>query len=69
MFSKRKVEKVKEYTKQLMNEIGCDELTMSKEIKEEQKDMLVNLSGEDAGATIFYALCIGFANGIKWERK
>lgn len=65
-FSKKKKESgVLIYTKAKLEEVGELETPCSAMHSTDELRMLFDLAKEDRCMAIYYALCIGFANGIK----
>lgn len=60
---------VKEYAEKKIDEIGCKDTPCSDMYDYEEFKMLTDLSKNDRITAVFHALAIGFASGVKWERK
>lgn len=59
---------VKEYAEKKIDEIGCKDTPCCDMYGYDEIKMLSDFSKTDRYMAIFYALAIGFANGVKWER-
>ena len=57
------------YTEERLDEVGCKDLATAEMYNEKDWLILGEFCIKDPIMAILYALCIGFANGVKWERK
>lgn len=62
-------EKVRKYTEKLIESIGCENTPTCEMGTQEEIKVLMDSAWEDRTMAIMYAMFIGFANGVKWERK
>lgn len=62
-------EHIKEYVEQKLAEVGYEKAPCGYVYKREEFEELIDFSKNDRVMAIFYALSIGFANGVRCERK
>lgn len=62
-------ESVEQYKNSKLEEVDCNKVPINEIYSHEELKMLNAYAKEHRCEAIYDAFCIGFANGVKWERK
>lgn len=60
---------MKKYVDKKMKDSECYNVSLNEIYSVAEQNSLLQLAKRDEIAAVFYALVIGFTNGVEWERK
>lgn len=60
---------IKEYTDKKIKDTECEDVSIEEAFSSDEWKMVNDFAKDDIMGAIYYALVIGFMNGVEWERK
>lgn len=60
---------MKKYVEKRLRDSGCYDIPCNEVYSLEQWKSLLHLVRKDKVSAVYYAIIIGFMNGVEWERK